>query len=192
MQRKLETAIRHAKDRQKIAKSAGDDTLRRQEQKRLNDLTRKYKDFSEKSGLSVKKERMSVSGYYKVKSTDELTNIQNQRILKEKISNGDISLVLNPSMQEPHIIGSARYDSQNNKSYFNLSLNELQKILDTYHATGIVKITNSGQIKEILTLSDEIGVCLEKDGTIIGPTNRFTVHYSKKRTHIVPTRREIE
>ena len=67
MQRKLETAIRHAKDRQKIAKAAGDDTLRRQEQKRLNDLTRKYKDFSEKAGLSVKKDRMSVSGYHRVK-----------------------------------------------------------------------------------------------------------------------------
>lgn len=71
MQRKLETAIRHAKDRQKIAKAAGDDTLRRQEQKKLNDLTRKYKDFSEKAGLSVKKERMSVSGYYRVKPIDE-------------------------------------------------------------------------------------------------------------------------
>ena len=70
MQRKLETAIRHAKDRQKIAKAAGDDTLRRQEQKKLNDLTRKYKDFSEKSGLSVKKERMSVSGYHRVKPLD--------------------------------------------------------------------------------------------------------------------------
>ena len=70
MQRKLETAIRHAKDRQKIAKAAGDDTLRRQEQKRLNDLTRKYKDFSEKAGLSVKKDRMSVSGYHRVKPLD--------------------------------------------------------------------------------------------------------------------------
>lgn len=70
MQRKLETAIRHAKDRQKIAKAAGDDTLRRQEQKKLNDLTRKYKDFSEKAGLSVKKDRMSVSGYYRVKPVD--------------------------------------------------------------------------------------------------------------------------
>lgn len=70
MQRKLETAIRHAKDRQKIAKAAGDDTLRRQEQKRLNDLTRKYKDFSEKAGLSVKKDRMSVSGYHRVKLLD--------------------------------------------------------------------------------------------------------------------------
>ena len=70
MQRKLETAIRYAKDRQKIAKSAGDDTLRRQEQKRLNDLTRKYKDFSEKAGLSVKKDRMSVSGYHRVKPLD--------------------------------------------------------------------------------------------------------------------------
>ncbi|MGN0654140.1 MAG: phage minor capsid protein [Oscillospiraceae bacterium] len=70
MQRKLETAIRHAKDRQKIAKAAGDDTLRRQEQKKLNDLTRKYKDFSEKAGLSVKKDRMSVSGYHRVKPLD--------------------------------------------------------------------------------------------------------------------------
>lgn len=86
MQRKLETAIRHAKDRQKIAKAAGDDTLRRQEQKKLNDLTRKYKDFSEKAGLPVKKERMSVSGYYRVKE-NLFINEEDIKISSKKLNN---------------------------------------------------------------------------------------------------------
>ena len=67
LQRKIETSVRHAKDRANIAKAAGDDELRRQEQVKINQLTDKYAKLSEVAGLSVKKERMSVAGYRKVK-----------------------------------------------------------------------------------------------------------------------------
>ena len=66
MQRQLETAARHAKDRQIIAKAAGDDTLMRTEQARINSITQKYAQFSKAAGLPVYKERMAVSGYHKV------------------------------------------------------------------------------------------------------------------------------
>lgn len=68
VQRKLETQIRHAKDRQLIAKAAGDDTLRRQEQSKINNLVDKYSSFSNAAGLPVKTQRMSVSGYHRVKA----------------------------------------------------------------------------------------------------------------------------
>lgn len=71
-QRKLETAARHAKDRQKIAKAAGDDTLRREEQEKINLITQKYKEFSDAAGLPTKMERMSVSQYNRVKTKAEL------------------------------------------------------------------------------------------------------------------------
>jgi hypothetical protein len=58
VQRKLETAIRNARDRLTIAKAAEDDILVGQERKRLNQLTYRYKEFSRKAGLSVKAERM--------------------------------------------------------------------------------------------------------------------------------------
>lgn len=77
LQRKIETRIRHAKDRQIIAAAAGDDELRRREQEKINILTHKYKNVCDVSGLPSKKERMSVSGYHKVKTKDELK--RNQR-----------------------------------------------------------------------------------------------------------------
>ncbi|MEG0998869.1 MAG: phage minor capsid protein [Clostridiales bacterium] len=76
VQRKLETSARHAKDRQIIAKAAGDDTLRRQEQERINLITSKYAKFSKAAGLPTKAERMSVSKYHRVKTQHErLTTI---------------------------------------------------------------------------------------------------------------------
>lgn len=71
IQRKLETAARHAKDRQIIAKASGDDELRRQEQEKINNIVNKYKELSDKAGLPTKMERMSVSGYHKVKTKEE-------------------------------------------------------------------------------------------------------------------------
>lgn len=68
VQRKLETAARHAKDRQIIAKAAGDDELRRQEQAKINLITSKYVKISKAAGLPTRAERMSVSKYHKVKA----------------------------------------------------------------------------------------------------------------------------
>lgn len=73
MQRQLETAARHAKDRQIIAKASGDDVLRRLEQKRINAITHKYKQLSDASGLPTKMERMSVSKYHRVKTNNEIS-----------------------------------------------------------------------------------------------------------------------
>ncbi len=86
MQRQLETAARHAKDRQIIAKAAGDDTLMRTEQGKVDAITRKYAQFSKAAGLPVYKERMAVSGYHKVKTTinaaNELALSQNSGTIK--------------------------------------------------------------------------------------------------------------
>jgi hypothetical protein len=68
IQRKLETAARHAKDRQIIAKAAGDDELRRQEQAKINLITSKYAKLSKAAGLPTRAERMSVSKYRRVKA----------------------------------------------------------------------------------------------------------------------------
>ncbi len=86
MQRKLETAARHAKDRQIIAKEAGDDLLRRQAQEKINALKAQYVSFSRAAGLPVKAERMSISGYRKVKTAEELTNNSKNAIMKNVIN----------------------------------------------------------------------------------------------------------
>ena len=67
VQRKLETAIRRNKDTQIIARASGVQSEINKSQQKINQLTRKYNDFSKKAGLKPYKERLSVSQYRKVK-----------------------------------------------------------------------------------------------------------------------------
>ena len=63
MQRKLETEIRKQKDIQIIAKASGNKELVQESQSKITQLTRKYKQLSDVSGLPTKMQRMRVSGY---------------------------------------------------------------------------------------------------------------------------------
>ena len=67
VQRRLEREIRKQKNRSVIAAAAGDDEMRREAQMKINQLTGKYKDLSDKFGIKTKAERMQVSGYRPVK-----------------------------------------------------------------------------------------------------------------------------
>lgn len=66
MQRRLETEIRKAKDTQILARESGDVDLVRESQQRITELTNKYKELSNVSGLPTKMDRMKVSGYKRV------------------------------------------------------------------------------------------------------------------------------
>lgn len=70
VQRRLETMIRHAKDEQIAARAAEDEVLATEAQQKINLYAKRYKHFSEAAGLAVKKDRMSVSGYHKIKVED--------------------------------------------------------------------------------------------------------------------------
>lgn len=107
------------------------------------------------------------------------------------VESGKISLNLNPEKQKPHIYGSPAYDEKEHKSYFTVSIEELQEIVSRYHGTGNVLVKKNGQIKEIIKVEKDIGVCIdEKTGEPICSTNEAVIHYSKKRTHIVPKRKD--
>ena len=66
LQRNLEREIRKQKDIHILAKSSGDIDLMSKAQLKITQLTRKYHQLSEVSGLSTKMKRMSVSGYRRV------------------------------------------------------------------------------------------------------------------------------
>lgn len=68
VQRKMETAVRRQKDLQIIARSSGDKDGVAQAQKKISQLTKEYSNFSNATGLDMYKERMTVSGYKRVKS----------------------------------------------------------------------------------------------------------------------------
>ena len=67
MQRRLETEIRKQKDIQIMAKASGDMETVGETQKKITELTSKYKELSEKAGLPTKMKRMKVSGYKRTK-----------------------------------------------------------------------------------------------------------------------------
>lgn len=67
LQRQIETAIRKQKDTQILARSAGDSELVGQSQLKITQLTHKYNELCNVSGLAPVKQRMSVSGYRRVK-----------------------------------------------------------------------------------------------------------------------------
>lgn len=66
VQRRIETEIRKAKDKQIIARASGDKDGILQAQSKITQLTNKYKDFSKVAGIDTYMERLTVSGYRRV------------------------------------------------------------------------------------------------------------------------------
>jgi len=67
LMRKIETEVRRWKDAAVAAQTAGDDTLRRNCQRRINALSAKYSQIANISGLPTKRQRMTVEGFKAVK-----------------------------------------------------------------------------------------------------------------------------
>jgi len=63
VQRKIETAIRRQKDRNIIANASGNEKEVLKTQEKINQLTKKYADFSVNTGLRTYKNRLKVVGY---------------------------------------------------------------------------------------------------------------------------------
>lgn len=80
MQRRLETEVRKAKDTQILARESGDVDLVRESQQRITQLTNKYKELSNISGLPTKMDRMKVSGYKRVNINKIQNNVQRNYI----------------------------------------------------------------------------------------------------------------
>lgn len=74
LQRQIELAIRKQKDIQIGARAVGDNDLIRESQQKITALTNKYKELSKESGLSTKMKRMQVSGYHRIKISDNKIN----------------------------------------------------------------------------------------------------------------------
>lgn len=67
LQRRIETKIRELKDKQIMSKAMGDAEAVGNCQRKITQLTHKYRELSNISGLKAKMQRMTVSGYKRVK-----------------------------------------------------------------------------------------------------------------------------
>lgn len=63
MQRQLETKIRYAKEEQMMWKNAGDIEQAKKVRRKIEQYLQEYKIFSKNCGLSMSKDRLTVSGY---------------------------------------------------------------------------------------------------------------------------------
>lgn len=92
--RQIETKIRQQKDVANAARAAGDDVLRRKAQRKITDLTVKYREVAVKSGLETRFERTFVKGFrdIRLQNTDAsriinpLPNLEAAVIPKEKFT----------------------------------------------------------------------------------------------------------
>lgn len=97
---------------------------------------------------------------------------------------------MNPGAQNKHIRSSKGY--LEGRSYLYGDAKAAQKLVDQYAGTGepkFAKKTGEWNQKEVVVANEDIGVVIDPETGKESPTNRFVIHYSKKGTHIVPTRR---
>jgi len=86
LMRQLETKIRQQKDVANAARASGDDVLRRKAQQKITQLTAKYKEVAEKSGLRTRFERTYVKGFKDVKLDLPKVAKAPNKILQETIA----------------------------------------------------------------------------------------------------------
>lgn len=133
-----------------------------------------------------------------------LHNQENQAILKSKIESGEISTKIRPQVQARHIEGTPQFEEykarrlakgQTPQSILTVTVEEAQKLVDKYHCTGevLIKTRKDGslEIKEYADVGGIVGK--EYTDNEYHETSRVGIFYSKKGTHIFPTRsRKVE
>lgn len=215
-QRRLEREIRYAKQKAVMLDKAGDKEGFEQEALKIKNAQAKYNAFCKETGRTKRLDRTQVFEYNRsvsskataaakraetVKAAQEETKrlqileLEKQKSqktaeIRELIKSDGTPKKLNVGKQNQHIRESKGY--KEGKSYIYGDLNTAQELVDTYHGTGEIVLTRSGEWnhKEIITAKDSLGVVLFPDTKSDEETNRATIHYSKKGTHVVPTRRE--
>lgn len=118
------------------------------------------------------------------KNSDIIDNIRND------IKSGKYPLKILEGKQGKHIREHNNYTE--GRSYLTISINEAQEIVNKYAGSGIIRLNqnNEWDNKEVITVDKEIGVNVNNMTNEESETNRCKIHYSKKGTHIVPTKKE--
>ena len=127
LQRKIELEVRKQKDLQIMAKASENDQLVGEAQQKITQLTQKYKELSDVSGLPTKMERMRVSGYQRSKilisEKENTIKTTNTKIIKDKIYDVNWNYINQKEYKE-------KYNKiTNNKSFNEKIYNESIKML---------------------------------------------------------------
>jgi len=104
--------------------------------------------------------------------------------VKKRLNDGRFGGKINPEKQAPHMKSTVTPG----KSYFEDDV-DVQALFDKYAGTGIVDTNRQGRRdnKEIIVADDVIGIAVSEKSS--EKTDTFKIHHSKKRTHIVPIKK---
>lgn len=192
IQRKLETAIRYAREEKQLYQAVNDADLVRGATGKIRILSNKYIEVGEKAGLPTRAERMRTVGTPRKEKVKSLVNNQleeynkKQEEVRKLIRSDAIPKTLNKGAQNKHIRSSKGYIE--GRSYILGDIEEAQRLVKKYSGTGTIKFTQSGEWvkKEFITTESIIGITVDYESGTEMETNRFAIHYGKKGTHIVP------
>ncbi|WP_081732745.1 polymorphic toxin type 50 domain-containing protein [Blautia producta] len=106
--------------------------------------------------------------------------------LKAKIQSDVTNKLIESGKQGKHIIGHNNYVK--GRSYLTVSLEEAQRLVYKYAGTGELKRDRFGKWtnKEFVSAEKDVGVVVDPQTGEEFVTSRFSIHYSKNGTHIVP------
>ncbi len=158
--------------------------------KRMKEHERDYEDFCRQTGLATQKERIRVQKYNRsVSMKVRWAERKRKDALNTALKSGTISLKVNTGHQNKHIKDSHGYI--NGRSYVYGDLSSMQKLVDEYHGTGELMFASDGtwKNKEVIEVDFDIGVNVDPETGEESATNRFTIHYARKGTHVVPAKR---
>ena len=195
-QRRIERTIRTQKRRILALESAGitdDLQIAQIKYRRLNE---EYERFSKAVGLKTKWERSYVEGFTPKHGKAAAKAYEIEKIKKEEYNRTcnkikeDIkskNLKLNIGNQNKHIRSSKGYKD---KSYILFTLDEAQELVNKYHGKGEIKLDRNmnWSNKEFVMTDSVIGAVVDRETKEETFTRRFSIHYGKRGTHIVPAK----
>ena len=124
---------------------------------------------------------------YNKGSTEENVKIYyKDEKLRKEIKSDSTPKTIEAGKQGKHLKQHRNYTE--GRSYLTIPEDEIQELIDKYAGTGEIKRDAKGQWtnKEFVTANKKIGVVIDPETGEEIETSRFSIHYSKKGTHIVP------
>lgn len=108
------------------------------------------------------------------------------------IRSGEMPKDINPGGQNKHLRDSNGYIP--GRSYIYGDVEAAQVLVARYAGTGDPKLTRAGAWthKEFVTADKAIGVLVDQETGQEIETRRFSIHYGKRGTHIVPAKEDVK
>ena len=207
-QRHLERQIRRWKREQNALQAAGLDTS--EATAKVREWNWKHKDFLEQTGLkadgtrvvtgkTISEERLKrlelkqIEAYNKNQEALKKAEERKEKVkeIRSLIRSDDTNKAINKGAQNKHIPSSKGYIK--GRSYILGDLDDAQELVNRYSGTGEIKLTAKGEWanKEFVVADGMIGMVVDPETGDATSTKRFSIHYGRKGTHIVPAK-EVE